>query len=115
MKTLRQLIGRLGEDQALDYLLKQGLSLVVSNYSTRGGEVDHIMLHDGSLVFVEVRKRGHGARVDAASSVTPAKQQRIRRAAKHFLLTERHHAHRTVRFDVVAIDNEQLNWIAGAF
>lgn len=115
MKTLRQLLGQKGEADALVYLQGEGLQALVSNYRTRAGEVDHIMLDGPTLVFVEVRQRGDGAWVSAAASVTPAKQQRLRRAARHFLLTHKQHAHRTMRFDVVAIDRGELRWLRAAF
>ena len=54
-------VGDAAEDAALDYLQKAGLRLVQRNFKTPGrggGEVDLIMrAPDGTLVFVEVRKR----------------------------------------------------------
>ena len=112
--------GQAAEDQALKWLLRQGLTLVQRNYRVargpraRGGEIDLIMRErDGTLVFVEVRQRaaiGHGG---AAASVTPAKQRSLRLAAQHFLL--RLSTLPPCRFDVVAIDGERLEWLKAAF
>ena len=80
----------------------------------RGAEIDLILRErDGTLVFCEVRARrgtGHGG---AAASVTPAKQRRIVRAASHYLM--RFPQPPPCRFDVVAIDADQLHWIQAAF
>lgn len=79
-----------------------------------GGEVDLILREpDGTFVFVEVRARrdaGHGG---AAASIGSAKQRRIVRAARHYLL--RLASPPPCRFDVVAIDGERLEWLRGAF
>ena len=53
---------------------------------------------------------GHGG---AAASVTGAKQRRIVRAAQHYLMGLA--VLPPCRFDVVAIDGDQLQWLPGAF
>lgn len=83
----------------------------------RGAEIDLILREpDGTLVFVEVRARRSGPAGPgggAAASVTARKQQRIVRAAQHYLL--RLPQLPPCRFDVVAIDGDQLQWIRAAF
>lgn len=112
--------GDAAEARALACLLQQGLTLVQRNYrvargpSARGGEIDLILRErDGTLVFVEVRARSDGSRGGAAASVSTLKQQRIVRTAQHFLA--RFGSPPPCRFDVVAIDGEQLQWLRGAF
>lgn len=68
---------------------------------------------DGTLVFVEVRARADASHGGAAASVTARKQQRLIYAAQHYLL--RHASPPPCRFDVVALDGEQLTWLQGAF
>lgn len=81
---------------------------------TRGGEIDLIMRErDGTLVFVEVRRRRDARHGGAAASVTPAKQARIVLAARHYLM--RWATPPACRFDVVAIDGDQVEWLKGAF
>ena len=113
-------VGDDGEARALAHLLRHGLVLVRRNYRVaagpraRGGEVDLILRdRDGTLVFVEVRARarlGHGG---AAASVGTVKQRRVIFAAHHFLRT--YPTLPPCRFDVVAIDGEQLEWLRAAF
>ena len=109
------------EGQALAFLQAQGLRLVERNYrvargpSARGAEVDLIMEEprDGTLVFVEVRMRadrGHGG---AASSVSSSKQRRCILGARHFLMSLPRLP--PCRFDVVAIDGDQIEWLPAAF
>ena len=109
-----------GEDKALVYLQGQGLTLVERNYrvargpSARGAEIDLIMRDpDGTLVFVEVRQRKSTDQGGAAASVGRTKQQRCIRAAQHYLLGLK--VWPPCRFDVVAIDAGELQWLPAAF
>ena len=77
-------------------------------------EVDLILRdRDGTLVFVEVRARRSRDHGGAAASIDGRKQQRIVRAAQHYLM--RHAVPPPCRFDVVAIDGDRLEWLRGAF
>lgn len=108
------------EARALAHLLRQGLTLVARNYRVaagprrRGGEIDLILRdRDGTLVFVEVRKRAGSAHGGAAASVGAAKQRSLLLAAQHYLL--RLASPPPCRFDVVAIDGNALTWLKAAF
>ncbi|MFI4927962.1 MAG: YraN family protein, partial [Burkholderiales bacterium] len=82
--------GDAAEDQALAHLVRQGLRPVARNYRTPGrggGEIDLILRdRDGTLVFVEVRKRAGCGFGGAAGSVGWQKQRRIVFAARHYLM-----------------------------
>lgn len=110
-------VGDAAEDRALAHLRAAGLRLVERNYRTPGrggGEVDLILREPGgTLVFVEVRERASRGFGGAAASVGPAKQARLVRAARSYLL--RLPAPPPCRFDVVAIDSGHLQWLQGAF
>lgn len=113
--------GDAAEAIALDHLQRQGMRLVQRNFKTPGrggGEIDLIMrAADGTLVFVEVRQRAHASRGGAGGSITPAKQQRIVFAARHFLAQLG--SEPPCRFDVVLIDgaasDASAEWIRAAF
>ena len=118
--TDKQQLGTAAESQALAHLLRHGLVLVERNYRVargpyaRGGEVDLILRErDGTLVFVEVRARTDARHGGAAASVGAAKRASLVLAARHFLL--RFAAPPPCRFDVVAIDAGELQWLRGAF
>ncbi|MYM80613.1 YraN family protein [Duganella sp. FT50W] len=111
-RTPQQRLGRLGEDRALAHLEAQGLTLLERNFLCKSGEIDLVMQHGPMLVFVEVRRRANARYGGAVYSVTPAKQQRLFRAAQYYLL--RHKLPPPCRFDLVAIDDEKLSWIQNA-
>jgi putative endonuclease len=113
-------IGDDAESLALAHLLGQGLVLVQRNYRValgphaRGAEVDLILRErDGTLVFVEVRARAGASHGGALASVGPTKQRRIVRAALHYL--QRLAVPPPCRFDVVAVQGGQIEWIRAAF
>lgn len=114
--SARQRAGYAAEQRALDYLTARGLRPLARNYRVRVGEIDLVLAHGTELVFVEVRQRAAGGFGGAAASVTAAKRQRVRRAAQAWLAG--HCSGRpwpAVRFDVVAIDGDTLDWIRAAF
>jgi len=113
--------GDAAEAQALEHLLRHGLSLVQRNYRvaagprSRGGEVDLILrdAKDGTLVFVEVRARRDAKHGGAAASIGATKQRRLVFAATHYL--RRFASPPPCRFDVVAIDGGEVRWLRPAF
>ena len=110
-------VGDGAEDLALRYLQKQGLRLLVRNYRTPGrggGEIDLVMREpDGTLVFVEVRRRAGRSFGGAAASVSAVKQRRIIFAARHYLA--RLAQPPPCRFDVVSVEAGSVAWLKGAF
>jgi putative endonuclease len=116
----RKAIGDSAEARAAAWLQGQGLAIVERNYRvargprSRGGEIDLVARdRDGTLVFVEVRARADTRRGGAAASVDARKQHRVVFAAQHYLL--RFAAPPPCRFDVVAIDGDDVQWLRGAF
>jgi|SRR5690554_8546 len=111
-------IGQLVEQQAEQFLQKQGLRTLERNFRTKAGEIDLIMQDGNSLVFVEVRYRRQLKFGDGADTVTWHKQQRLIRSAQVYLQARGQHD-RPCRFDVVAghgeQENIQLHWIKNAF
>jgi putative endonuclease len=116
VQTTKQ-VGDAAEEEALRYLMKQGLRLRMRNYRTPGrggGEIDLIMqAPDGTTVFVEVRKRASTRHGGAAASVGGIKQRRIIFAARHYLMHLR--ALPPCRFDVVIVEPEGVQWLQAAF
>ena len=110
--------GTLAEKQAAKYLKKKGLIFKYRNYRCRRGELDIIMQHQDTVVFVEVRYRSSEAFGGALESITKAKQSRLRYAAEHFLL-EHNLTDVSARFDIICVQgrlsNPKINWIQNAF
>ena len=111
----RQVSGQLAEDRALAYLQQRGLKLVARNFRCKGGEIDLILTEPASnlLVFVEVRQRRSQRYGGAAASVTRGKQAKLIIAAQVFL--QRYTDLPACRFDVIAIDDDAIEWIKQAF
>ena len=109
--------GDAGEDEALAHLQDQGLRLLQRNYRTPGrggGEIDLIMQSaDGTVVFVEVRKRSRSDFGGAGASIGRPKQQRIVFAARHYLMRWRRMP--PTRFDVVLLEGAGPVWLQAAF
>ena len=113
-------LGDAAESLALRWLQARGLRLAARNYRVaqgpraRGGEIDLVMHDtDGTLVFIEVRSRSGGAQGGSAASVTWAKQRSIVLAARHYVM--RLPTPPPCRFDVVAVDGGQVQWLQAAF
>ncbi|KQP21685.1 YraN family protein [Pseudorhodoferax sp. Leaf267] len=109
--------GDAGEDAALAHLHAAGLRLLERNYRTPGrggGEIDLILrAPDGTVVFVEVRRRASRSHGGAAGSIGPVKRQRIVFAARHYLMGQR--TPPPCRFDVVLIEAGRVQWLQAAF
>ncbi|MBE1161352.1 YraN family protein [Dyella acidiphila] len=107
------------EQRACAELERAGLKLLARNYSTRYGELDLVMRHGDTVVFVEVRHRVRGGFGDAVASITRSKQSRLVQTAQLWLAAHPQHAQRPCRFDVVSYDgpvgDAQMNWLQGAF
>ena len=109
--------GDAAEDAALAYLQGQGLHLLQRNYRTPGrggGESDLILQEtDGTVVFVEVRKRTGSQFGGALASVGRLKQRRIVFAARWYLMRWRRLP--PARFDVVGWEAQGMVWLKAAF
>ena len=90
------------------HLERLGFRVLVRNVHLRHAELDLVALEGTPLCFIEVRLRSSDRFGSAAESVDTRKQKRILRAAAEFLSTHRVPRHRAVRFDVVAIDLQEV-------
>lgn len=114
--TAKHLInGSAAEVLAAHYLQQQHLKLLEKNFRCPYGEIDLIMQDGKTLVFVEVRMRSSASFGGAAMSVTPSKQEKLRRSAQRYLQI---HGEQACRFDVVlmqTIDVNAVEWLKNAF
>ena len=96
-------VGRIGEDIACEYLRANGYRILKRNYRAAHGEVDIIALRGMHLSFVEVKTRRNLDFGYASDAVNFKKQQRIKSAAKVFLMTYR-------EYDDISFD---ALWLSG--
>ncbi|GIW63552.1 MAG: hypothetical protein KatS3mg091_354 [Patescibacteria group bacterium] len=78
-------LGKVGEQIALDYLQKQGYSLVEQNFFARFSEIDLIVKKEKKLVFCEVKLRTSFAKGKPFEAVTDLKINRLLKAVDFFL------------------------------
>jgi putative endonuclease len=123
MATTREQ-GQYTESLACQYLEGKGLKLLERNFHSRFGEIDLIMKHDDSLVFVEVRYRRNTDFGSGAESITASKQSKLIKTASAYLQQHAKLGKYPARFDVVSItglietsniDNINFDWIENAF
>jgi len=109
--------GETCEKLACDYLKKNGLRLIEKNFHSRHGEIDLIMQHQDTLVFIEVRYRKSQDFGGAKASVTPTKQNKIKKTALYYMQKKGHEFN--ARIDVIAMCGElkapDIEWIKNAF
>lgn len=107
--------GPAAEALAAAHLQRHRLHVLECNYRCRSGEIDLIARDGDTLVFVEVRMRRSQRYGGAAASVDRAKQTRILRAARHYLIGK---PDQPCRFDVLlmdALDPMRIEWLRDAF
>lgn len=117
MSLLRKMLGREGEDRAARFLIKRGYKILERNYSTKAGEIDLIALHQGEVIFIEVKTRTTDAYGAPELAVTPRKQRRMIKAALGFIKYRNLHQV-PCRFEVVAINSaseKEIELIPNAF
>lgn len=110
--------GEHAEQRALSFLMAQGLQLIGQNVHNRYGEWDLILMHDQTVVFVEVRFRKSLAFGGAAASITHAKRRKLIASAEQFLQDFPAYQPFDCRFDVViwqGHDCAEPEWICAAF
>lgn len=111
--------GSHSEQVAVDYLIKQGLTLVEQNTHSRYGEIDIIMREGEEWVFIEVRYRKTLHFGGGLESVNHSKQQKLIKTAEIYM--QKHHKieFKTCRFDIIELSGEitkaKINWIQNAF
>ncbi|MDP9093764.1 MAG: YraN family protein [Actinomycetota bacterium] len=102
---VKDAVGLLGEQLAVDFLAESGLTVLERNWRSADGEIDIIARDGAVLAFVEVKTRSSLAFGDPAEAISPAKAARYRRLAAQWLNARRSSGQRwpEVRFDVVAV------------
>ena len=122
LKAKHLIQGEEAESACCTHLKKQGLKLLEKNFRCRFGEIDLVMRQGETLVFVEVRFRQNPNYGGGLESVTPAKQQKLRKTAEYYL--QQNPRYENARFDVVAMSKNSAdrgkshytyNWIQNAF
>ena len=110
-------LGKIGEQLAIDYLLKNGYKIRERNYRYLKAEVDIIALKENTLVAIEVKTRTSNYFGNPEDFVTK-KKIKLLVSAIDFYVTKRN-LDVNVRFDIIAItlekDTHKLEHFEDAF
>ena len=110
----KKLLGRAGEVKASKFLKKLGYAILETNYRTRVGEADIIARDRNAVVFVEVKTRSDQAFGLPSEAVNQRKQEKYFKVATEYLVKNQL-TDCECRFDVIEIENGQINHIIDAF
>jgi putative endonuclease len=94
----KDVLGREGEQAAVEYLTERGFRILDRNWRCADGEIDIVAVERHSLVVCEVKTRSGTRYGTPLEAVGRAKRNRLRRLAVRWL-----NAH-GVRFDEIRID-----------
>ncbi len=112
MPSPRQRYGSQAEDQAADFLVGKGYTILDRHVTSRFGEID-ILAQDGeTVVAVEVKARRSQAFGRAIEAVTQQKLERLA-AALHEALEKRGWQEKPIRIDVVTVEPSGVDLLAG--
>ena len=110
----KKLLGRAGEVKAAEFLKNKGYEIIKTNYKTHVGEIDIIAEIDGVTVFVEVKTRLNDDYGQPSEAVDSKKQAKYYKVATEYLVRE-NKTDSLCRFDVIEIENGEINHIEDAF
>ncbi len=113
----RYAFGRNGEGRAAEFLESKGFAILNRNYRCgRIGEMDIIARRESLLLFVEVKSRNSKRYGGALYAVTQRKRKTLRYIAAQYLAChpELNSRDITCRFDVIAYENGEIQWIEDA-
>lgn len=114
--TERRKTGNFGERQAVRFLRRRGYKILRRNYVAFNNEIDIIAKNKDTIAFVEVKTRSvctdNGFESRPSASVTPEKQGKIIKTAKHFLALAKYDKRLSdlrARLDVIEVYIENSN------
>jgi putative endonuclease len=118
MTIARLLLGKRGEDIAIDFLEGAGYKVLDRNFRCRSGEIDIVALDGKSIVFVEVKTRSKENFGPPKLAVDWRKQKQLVKVALAYL-KQKKLMNRPARFDVVGIiirgDKRKIELVKNAF
>ena len=86
---LKQELGKLGEEKAVEYLKSQGYTIIERNFLCRQGEIDIIAAKNEYLIFIEVKTRSNLLYGSPSEAVNNIKQKHMYKCAKYYLYLNR--------------------------
>lgn len=103
------------EQAAAAYLENHGVRILECNYRNRRGEIDLIGKDGEYTVFIEVKYRKNNEKGSPTEAVNFTKQRTICKVADYYRMTHGMGEFTAIRYDVVAIEGDQITWYKNAF
>lgn len=98
-------LGKIAEDLAAEYLVKNGYKILVRNFRYQKAEIDIISEKDNLIIVTEVKARSTDFFILPQEAVTKGKIKLIVTAANHFM--EEFNKNKEVRFDIISVLPDQ--------
>jgi putative endonuclease len=95
-------LGDFGEEVAADRLRAKGYRILERNWRTSTGEIDLVAVHDGVVVFIEVKTRTSDIFGSPEEAITHKKKEMMVSAAQWYL-EEKNLSDINWRIDMVAV------------
>jgi len=102
MKEPPYKVGKIGEQIAVEHLLKEGYRIVDRNFRVPGGEIDIVARDEGVLVFIEVKNYSYRNFYLPMYSISKKKRMRLFRTAEEYLY-RKDIINNDCRFDIILI------------
>lgn len=98
----KQIIGKMGEEWAVTYLIEKGYTIIERNFRCRQGEIDIIGKEKEELVFLEIKTRTNKKYGEPAEALNNIKKKHIIRTIEFYLYTNQL-TNEQVRVDVIEV------------
>lgn len=108
-------VGNEYENRAVEYLKNQGVLILERNFRSRTGEIDIIGKDKEYLVFYEVKYRKSSLKGHPEEAVNYKKIRTICKVSDYYRLIKNVSDDAYIRFDVLALNDEEINHIKNAF
>ena len=100
---------------AASYLKKNSITILEMNFRSKSGEIDIIGKDNDYLVFFEVKYRNSSQMGSPKEAVDYRKIKKICRVSDYYRLIHRLDESTPIRYDVISIKGEDIEWIKNAF
>ena len=96
-------IGRLGEEAAYKYLVKNGYQIIGRNITFRWAEIDIIAQKDNTIFFIEVKSRQSERAGKPYEAITKHKLNHLSRSISLYIKLNKIH-HSKLSFDIITVN-----------
>ncbi len=93
--------GKLAEDLSVEYLQKNGYTILERNFRWQKAEIDIIAEFENQIIIIEVKARANDHFMEPQEAVKPGKIRSIVKAADYFMSAK--NLQKEVRFDIVSV------------